>query len=218
MGELETVVDLILGLLGLPPLAKIKELSKKKSSRKVKVEIIHRGKKPENILKVLNELNDIVLVNELRKKIEGIRELYPATRVYGQYNGRVIIYGDMPGLLVYVFSEILALACGILDLETPTNIIEKLHEELSNNRQVNIQVFVVPGIPCVKACHMLSHMVLASPNIILEIVDIDTHSEYFEKYSDGALPLIVVNDRVRKTGSPKNYKELLELIKKSTTN
>ncbi len=209
----EVVIELLLNLLGIPSLSKIRVLSEK-SKGKTKVTLIVRDKKPANIVKVLEKLRSIVDIEEAKEIVDEVKELYPITIVQGLYEGRMIIYGDMPGLLSHVFSEIIALANGLLDCEVPVSIVKKLNENISD-RKLHIQVFVVPGIPCVKACHMFSHVALALKNIRIEIIDVDTHSEYFEKYSNGALPLIIINEKTKKTGSPRNYKEVKELLETS---
>ena len=207
------VVELVLNLLGIPPLNKIRNLSEK-SKRKTKVTLIRKDKKPVNITEVLRKLENIVDIEETKEVVNEVKELYPITIVQGLYEGRIIIYGDMPGLLTHVFSEIIALANGLLDCEVPKRIVEELNKKLSDIR-LNVQIFVVPGMPCVKACHMFAHIALALKNLRVEIIDANSHSEYFEERSNGALPLIIVNDDAKKTGSPWSYKEIKELLEKS---
>ncbi len=209
----EAVVGLILNLLGIPSLNKIGDLSEK-SKEKTKVTLIRKDKKPANIIKVLEKLRNIVDIEETKEVVDEVKELYPITIVQGLYKGRMVIYGDMPGLLSYVFGEIIALANGLLDCEVPRNVVEELNKNISG-RRLNVQIFVVPGVPCVKVCHMFSHIALVLESLRVEIIDVDSHGDYFEKYSNGALPLIIINDKVKKTGSPRSYKEIKELLEKS---
>lgn len=208
----EVLAELVLNLMGIPSLNRIRDLSKK-SGEKIKVILIRNDKKPMNIIKVLEKLESVTDVEETKEIIDGVKELYPITIVQGLYEGRMIIYGDMPGLLSYVFGEIIALASGLLRCEVPDNVVKELNN--ISSRRLHVQIFVVPGIPCLKACHMFSHIALTLKNLRVEIIDVDTHSNYFEKHSNGALPLIIINDKIRKTGSPRNYKEIKELLRKS---
>ncbi len=206
------VIDLILGMLGIPSFDKLRELVKKHSG-KVDVVLVYKDRKPDNIVKILKEFNHIVNIRENEGLPSGVKELYPITIIYGLFNGRIKIYGDMPCPLSYVFGEILGLANGTLESEVPREVLKELEEKVK--REINIAIFVVPGIPCVKACHMFSHIASRVNKIYIEIIDVDMHQEYFEKHSNGSLPLIIINNRVKKTGSPRNYREVLKLLEKA---
>ncbi len=211
----ETVIELILSMLGIPSLNRLKGLVKNYNG-KVDITLVYKDKKPDNIIKILMGFGNIVNFREEKSLPRGIKELYPATIIYGLFNGRIRIYGDMPGLLSYVFAEILGLASGIVKPEINGETIKDFKGGSRGN--IDIMIFVVPGIPCVKACHMLSHLASVIEDIYIEIIDVNTHEEYFKKFSNGSLPLIVINNKVRKTGSPRNYREILALLKEITRN
>ena len=209
----EVVIDLILGMLGIPSFDKLRKLIKRHKS-KIDVLLVYKDRKPDSIMKVLKEFNHIVNIREDKDLPSGVKELYPITIIYGLFNGRLRIYGDMPGLLSYVFGEILGLASGILESEVPREILRELKEKIRG--EINITIFVVPGIPCVRTCHMFSHIASRINKIYIEIIDADTHQEYFEeKYSNGSLPLIIINNKIKRTGSPRNYREILTLLRKT---
>ncbi len=210
--EDEAIIELVLNLIGIPSLNKIIDLSVN-SKRKTKVILVSEDKKPINIVRVLDKLKNIIELEERKDNINNIKNLRPATIIQGLYNERIVIYGDMPGLLSYVFGEIIALANGLLDHEVPESVVDEIDKDISN-KGFNVQIFVVPGVPCVKACHMFAHMALVLKSLRVEIIDVDTHGSYFEKHSNGALPLIIINDNVKRTGSPRNYREIKELLKK----
>jgi len=208
---LEKVVDLILNLIGMPNTKKLDEMISK-IKENVRVEVANHDK--TNIMKTLSDIcrlnNKITIVVDREIHLEeDIPKNVPLTKIYGSYNGRVIIAGDLEEILTYGLKEYIALAGGSLEPLIP----KRLKERLANiNEKRRVKLFVVPGVPCLKSMHLLGHLAIIDTMLEVIIVDVHKLADYYEKYSGGALPLIIINDKKSKIGAPKDIDELVEII------
>ncbi len=178
-----------------------------------KVEIRIANNKNTNVMRVLESLSkinkSIVIIEDENIYLNDLPRSAPLTRIYGLYDGRVIIAGDLEDILIHGFKEYLALAGKAIDPAVPIRIRQTIN---SYSKPRIVKLFVVPGIPCLKAMHLLGHLAIVDSNLNTIIIDVHKLNDYYERYSKGALPLIIVDNSKSKIGAPRDIDELVELV------
>ena len=200
----------MLRLIGMPSAKTLNELVAKITS---KVEIRIANNRNTNVMRVLENLSrinkNIIIIEDENIYLNDLPRSAPLTRIYGLYDGRVIIAGDLEDILIHGFKEYIALAGKAVDIVVPLRIRQIIN---SYSRPRIVRLFVVPGIPCLKAMHLLGHLAIVDNNLNIIIIDVHKLNDYYKKYSKGALPLIIVDDSKSKIGAPKDIDELVELV------
>lgn len=200
----------MLRLIGMPSTKTLDELVSRIAS---KVEIRIANNKNTNVMRVLESLSkinkSIVIIEDENIYLNDLPRSAPLTRIYGLYDGRVIIAGDLEDILIHGFKEYLALAGKAIDPAVPIRIRQTIN---SYSKPRIVKLFVVPGIPCLKAMHLLGHLAIVDSNLNTIIIDVHKLNDYYERYSKGALPLIIVDNSKSKIGAPRDIDELVELV------
>ena len=200
----------MLRLIGMPSTKTLDELVSRIAS---KVEIRIANNKNTNVMRVLESLSkinkSIVIIEDENIYLNDLPRSAPLTRIYGLYDGRVIIAGDLEDILIHGFKEYLALAGKAIDPAVPIRIRQTIN---SYSKPRIVKLFVVPGIPCLKAMHLLGHLAIVDGNLNTIIIDVHKLNDYYERYSKGALPLIIVDNSKSKIGAPRDIDELVELV------
>ncbi len=146
------------------------------------------------------------MVEVKEKQVEGSGE--PVTIIYGLFNGRLTYNGWMCFRLFPAFLEGIALAGEAIPSEAPREAIEKLGDV-----KADVKLLVSPKCPyCPKALHMLLHLAVEADGLNVEAYSIAGRREVLRAYGTRGVPALIVNEKLVKSGAPKSYEELADLI------
>ncbi len=178
--------------LGLPLHDEL-EKALKNLRNEVKVVLIENRKKKSNNLykKIINEVHTKAkdkiksLSLPLNKAKDYDIPSTPALIIYGIFNGRLRFIGLMDELMEYMVKLSIAYAGKGLELKDATKIVK--------TSRLTIDLYVVPGIPCLKTLKALLPLP-ACHNIILNVIDVRENKELAVRYPGSGLPLTVVRE------------------------
>ena len=192
--DLEAIVmNMILATIGLPTLS---ELEKALNRIPDSVELTYIENTNKKSHEFYNEL--IKRIKTMCKDKVRMRRLplshaikydlpsTPALVVHGIFNGRLRYIGLMEDLMEYMIKLSIAYAGKSLELKKP-----KLHSQPTS---ITIDLYVVPGVPCIRTLKTLLPLP-AHFNVVLNVIDARENSELAKKYPGTGVPLTVVREK-----------------------
>ncbi len=165
-----------------------------------------------NIYKELIEIsrqNSKVKIVERDLVVNDFPQHKPVTIIHGALKGHVVFLGDLEDILVYSLKEYIAAAGKAINYSLSENIVKMAK---SSKGLKKVKLFITPGVPCLKTLHLLLPLIIHDDDLRLYVIDVHRLSEYYERYSKGALPLMLVNDDKYHIGAPSNIEELAKII------
>lgn len=165
-----------------------------------------------NIYKELIEIsrqNSKVKIVERDLAVNDFPPHKPVTIIHGALKGHVVFLGDLEDILIYSLKEYIAVAGKAINYSLNENIVKMAK---SSKGLKKIKLFITPGVPCLKTLHLLLPLIVHDDNLRLYVIDVHRLSEYYERYSKGALPLMLINDDKYHIGAPSNIKELAKIV------
>ncbi len=206
---MEEVAEILLKLIDMPSPKELNEAIRRiKHSVIVEVSNIS-GTNIHRELTEISKQNNKIRVVERDLIIDDFPRGKPVTIIHGVLKGHVVFLGDLEDILVYSLKEYLAVAGKAISYGLDEAVAEIVK---SSNRLRKIKLFITPGVPCLKTLHLLLPLVTHDDNLRLYVIDVRRLSEYYEKYSKGALPLLLVDDDNYHIGAPSNIEELARII------
>ncbi len=206
---MEEVAEILLKLIDMPS---PKELNN--AIRRIKHDVLVEvsnisGTNIHRELTEISKQNNRIKIVEKDLIIDDFPRGKPVTIIHGALKGHVVFLGDLEDILVYSLKEYLAVAGKAISYSLDKNVAKIVK---SSKRLRKIKLFITPGVPCLKTLHLLLPLIIHDDSLRLYVIDVHRLSEYYEKYSKGALPLILVDDNKYHIGAPSNVEELARII------
>ena len=133
---------------------------------------------------------------------------YPPPRlvVGGLLGGRLEFYGGIPDVLVGVLGEALLQASGAVGPECPRRV---------KPVKANVVLYVVAGIPCLRAGSLLVRLVRCWSELRAWVVEVKAYEKWFGKKPVEETPSLFVNGEYAASGAPSNLNALAKVIRES---
>ncbi|AEM38268.1 hypothetical protein Pyrfu_0396 [Pyrolobus fumarii 1A] len=196
------LIDTLLKAYGAPRLS---ELLRKLASLERSVEIIvEQGENEASkvMLDVLRSFSDLSGGKLVIREERTDRKLPPppSIRVVTCFEGRLRYHGLMDGILLGPLVESLLYAGGVLE---PPSVEAK---------QRRVEIYVIPGRPCLVTLRNFIPVVAASNELELDVIDAREYEKMGGKLPAPFVPAVVVDGKLVKVGSVKSIEEAVKLL------